>query len=216
MRSVRISPNEYYHIFNRGVGKQVIYLDDSDYYRFLFLILYFQSPITFPHVGRSVEEFVKHRVLDKVDQIVEERQVELTSFCLMPNHFHLLVKEQVEGGISTYMHRILNGYGKYFNTKYRKSGHVFEGPYRAVHVESNEQLLHLSAYIHRNPRELTTWHNMEESYPWSSYSDLTKENRWGNLLESDILLGQFDNSAGYADFVKSSTTKLHDWELSDL
>lgn len=213
MRSVRGAPGEHYHIFNRGVGKQVIYHDSSDYFRFLFLILYLQSPLTFPQVGRAVKEFVKHSVLDSLEEVVKERTVELVSFCIMPNHFHLIVKEVEDGGISAYMQRVLNAYSKHYNTKYQKSGHVFQGPYRAVHVESNEQLLYLSAYVHRNPRELPAWFNKEDEYPWSSYSDLIAENRWGNLLVPQILLEQFKNKEGYQKFVKTSTAKLLKEEL---
>ena len=86
--------------------------------------------------------------------MITSRYVELVSFAFIPNHFHLIVHEKKENGISQYMQRILNAYTKYFNAKYKKTGHLFQGPFKAVHTESNEQLLHLSAYIHRNPERL--------------------------------------------------------------
>lgn len=131
----------------------------------------------------------------------------------MPNHFHLLIKEVDEGGISAYMQRVLNAYSKYYNTKYEKSGHIFQGPYKAVHIENNDQLLHVSCYIHRNPREITKWFRREAQYQWSSYSDLIGENRWGKLLIPDILLGQFKNKGEYHEFVKSSPAKILENEL---
>jgi len=218
MRLIRIAPGEYYHIFNRAVNKQVIFHDTSDYFRFLFLTLYFQSPIIFQQLGRKVKEFVQSRALDSVeeDEIIKKRRVELVAFCIMPNHFHLIVKELDEGGIAAYMQRVLTSYSKYYNTKYEKSGHVFQGPYQAVHVEDNRQLLHLSAYIHRNPREISKWFNKEEQYPWSSYQDFIGENRWGNLIMLDIIIGQFKDKAEYENFVKTSPAKIKEEELEYL
>lgn len=209
MRNIKIAPGEYYHIFNRGVNKQLIFHETTDWARFLFLILHFQSPVIFQNIGRPTKEFVKHSVFNiNSDEIIKKRYVELTAFCLMPNHFHLIVKEVKEGGISQYMQRVLNSYTKYFNTKYKKSGHLFQGPYKAVHVENNEQLLYLSAYIHRNPREFTNWSGKEEKYQWSSYQDLVKQNRFEKLINSDIITDQFKNKNDYNNFVKTSGAKI--------
>ena len=136
----------------------------------------------------------------------------------MPNHFHLIVYELKEGGIAQYMQRVLCAYTKYFNAKYKKTGHLFQGPYKAVNVERNDQLLYLSTYIHRNPRELLKWKNKEQLYPWSSYQDFIKENRWEELLKQDIILKQFPNKEDYDEFVKSSPAKekLNDNLLIDL
>ena len=131
----------------------------------------------------------------------------------MPNHFHLTVKEVAEGGISQYMQRVLNAYTKYYNAKYNKFGHLFQGPYKIVHIEDNRQLLHLSAYIHRNPRELKKWRQKEDKYPWSSYQDYVFENRWGNLLSQNIISDQFESKHEYHNFVKTSTAKTLDTEF---
>ncbi|MBI3888170.1 transposase [Candidatus Nomurabacteria bacterium] len=183
-----------------------------DRVRFLFLILYFQSPITFINMSRPVKYFVKHSVFniekETIKNIVKDRFVELTSFCLMPNHFHLIIKEVEENGIARYMQRVLNSYTKYYNTKYHKSGHLFQGPYKAVHVENNNQLLYLSTYIHRNPREIMEWKNKEDKYPWSSYQDLITSNRFEELLVFDIINGQFEDKNEYNEFVKTSPAKL--------
>src|SRR3989344_587721 len=109
MRNIKIAPGEYYHIFNRGMSKQLIFHDNADRIRFLFLILYFQSPVILQNLGRAVKSFVKHSVfnIDKEvrQEIIKGRFVELISFCLMPNHFHLIVKEVEENGIARYMQR---------------------------------------------------------------------------------------------------------------
>ena len=211
MRNITIAPGEHYHIFNRGNNKQVIFLDNRDWTRFLFLIIYLQSPIVFQNLGRQISYFVKNRAFNinagEQKDIVKKRYVKLINFALMTNHFHLLVNELEEGGIAQYMQRVLCAYTKYFNKKYKKAGHLFQGPYKAVHIKSNKQLLYLSTYIHRNPRELSEWKNREHLYPWSSYQDYIKENRWGRLLEQDIILSQFSNKKEYDDFVKSSPAK---------
>jgi putative transposase len=211
MRNISISVGEFYHVFNRGNNKQLVFLDHKDWIRFLFLIIYLQSPIVFQNLGRQVSYFVKNRAFniseENKKETIEKRYVKLISFALMPNHFHLLVHEFEEGGIAQYMQRVLCAYTKYFNTKYKKSGHLFQGPYKAVHVKNNKQLLYLSAYIHKNPRELPLWKNKENLYPWSSYQDYVKENRWDQLLEQEIIIGQFSNKKEYGDFIKSSPAK---------
>jgi putative transposase len=215
MRKITITPGEYYHLYNRGNDKQNIFREDIDRVRFLFLILALQSPSAhFPQIGRNVSNFykefvksVKHRVFDIAD--LKDRHVSLSCFALMPNHFHLLVYEKSNNGISYYMQRVLNAYTKYFNTKYEKSGHLFQGPYQIVHVNTNEQLLHLSAYIHLNPRDLKNYHNKEHVFPWSSYQDYGSNNRWGHFLETEIIRSQFKSKEEYYAFVKSSGAKNH-------
>lgn len=213
---------EYYHLYGRGIGKNNIFRDDIDRRRFLFSLLYYQSPEKVEQVGRYVKKFsseigfpVSGRVLEI---ILNSRFVELVCFCLMPNHFHLLVKEKEDGGISAYMQRVLVGHTMYMNTKYQTSGHLFESRYKAVHVQDNRQLLYLSAYIHRNPRELAAWKDKYFEYPWSSLQDLTEANRWGGLLEADIIAEQFaaEPDSNYADFVRTSTAKMFEEELPEL
>lgn len=211
MRNIRISEGEFYHVFNRGVGKKTVFRDKSDYSRFLFLILYFQSPATFKNISRvskTTKEITFLYVSEKeVEEIIKNRYVTLFAFCLMPNHFHILIKETTEGGIAKYMQRVLNSYTKYFNTKYEVPGHLFQGPYKAVHIEDNDQLLHLSAYIHKNCHEIAEWKNKYFEYPWSSLGDYVNRNRWGKLLETDIIFEQFKNQEEYKEFIKTSSAK---------
>ena len=214
-----IATNEFYHIFNRGNNKQQIFKDDLDRARLLFLFLYFQSPITFSQVGRVSNPFVKHRVFDiskeQTKEIASTRFVELVNFALMPNHFHITVYESKKDGIMQYMQRTLNAYTKYFNTRHKQSGHLFQGPYKAVHIRNERQLLYLSAYIHRNPRELRDWKNKEHRYPWSSFQDYHTENRWGALLAHEIITEQFSNKKEYKEFVDKSGAKELEKELGE-
>ncbi len=211
IRNVQFAPREFYHICDRGNRKQEIFTDDRDRIRFLFLILYGQSPAAIIRVDRQVDYFIKHRVF-KVDEtetsaVVAQRCVSLVCFTLMPNHFHLLIREEENEGVSRYMQKILDAYTKYFNIKYGQSGHLFQGPFRAVHVKKNEQLLYLSAYIHRNPSALRGWRGREHEFPWSSYPDYSNSNQWGSLLDQKILTKQFDSPGDYRRYVEISGAK---------
>ncbi len=205
------SQQGYYHIYNRGALKQTLFHDQKDYARFLFLLLAQQGNNTFLKITRLLG---KHRMLDiqqtleeKVDDIARERQVEVINFCIMPNHFHVTLHELQDGGISRYMQKILNGYGKYFNKKYEKSGHVFQGAYKCKHVIDDQQIFYLSAYIHKNPNELSKWKNNIVNYPWSSYQDYIQKNRWGSLISSDIILDAHPSAKEYEKFVQSTSAK---------
>lgn len=207
-----VASGEYYHLFNRGIQRGNIFRDKNDWLRFLFLVLYCQSPIAFSNVRRLMRPAALAEgfavPLDQQSEIIANRFVGITAFCLMPNHFHLLVRQVDDAGIARYMQRVIKGYTDYFNTKYDSSGHVFQGRYKSVHIANNDQLLHVSAYIHRNPRELHAWKDREESYPYSSLQDYIDKNRWGNILEMDILASQFRGmDRGYRDFVRTSTAK---------
>ena len=212
------APGECYHVYNRGVLKRDIFLDTKDYIRFLFLLLFHQSPtITFINIGREVAHFVKHRMFNisarEIKQINETKKVHLVAFTLMPNHFHLLLREQDGAGISKYLQRLGNSYTKYFNTRYQQNGHLFQGRYQSVHVEDNDQLLYTSAYLHRNCVELKGWRERGHLYPWSSYSDFIGNNRWDNLLEQGIIVEQFSDRKDYQRWVEASGAKDEDKEL---
>lgn len=202
---------EYYHVLNRGNDKQDIFLDDYDKARFLFLILYFQSPVLHCNLRRIVDKYIKNTAfnIDKsiLKEIVNTRYVELVGFVFMPNHFHLIVYESQVDGVSKYMQRVLTSYTKYFNTKYDRSGHLFQGRYKRIYINSDNQLSYLSAYQHRNPRELQKWKDKEVEYPWSSYQDYVKENRWGELLKNDIIMNRFEGGEDYNKFVQNSGAK---------
>lgn len=212
----KIALDEYYHIYNRENHQQDIFYDERDWVRFLCLILYCQSTLPIENAGRMVSRFIKYQKFTTyktlLKKVLQNRTTELVNFTLMSNHFHLILHEIKEGGTSKYMQRIQDSHTKYINTKYGKSGHLFQGVFQRVRVTSNEQLLHLSAYIHRNQRELKPWKNKEYQYPWSSYQDCVGKNRWGELLKPQIITEQFSNPDEYKEFVETSGTKLLDEE----
>jgi putative transposase len=202
---------ERYHIYNRGLEKRVLFFDEADYARMLFYILFLQSPVPLYNIPRIIAGFRKNNIFPVSPaiggRIIEKRMVELECFSLMPNHLHLIMHELQKGGISSYMQRVQIAYTKYFNTRYKRSGYLLQGPYQAVHVSTNEQFLHLSAYIHRNARELPKWRSREHVYPWSSYQDYILENRWGPLLAFKAIAEQFSGLDEYKNFTDSSNTK---------
>lgn len=210
-RQIEIAPDEIYHIYNRGMHQHAIFHDKHDYARFLFLILFFQSPLSFENIGRHISAFMKQadfKVSAKIiADVVHQRNVELMAFVLMPNHFHVIVKEIRVNGISDYMHRIGTAFTNYVNIKYHHSGHIFQGSYRAVHISDNDQLLYTSAYVHKNARTLKSWSNKLTQYPWSSYQDFVEDNRWENLIKRDLILEQFTNAREYQQWVKENPAK---------
>lgn len=137
--------NGYYHIYNRGAGKSEIFLDDQDYRAFL--------------------HFLK-KYLDPKSEHSLDSELKLLAYCLMPNHFHLLVHQSTRDGIIKFMRSLATSYSMYFNNRYERSGTLFQGVYKAVIIETEVYFLHLSRYIHLNPRDLSeSWVN----YPYSSY-----------------------------------------------
>ena len=163
-----------------------------------------------PQPSRHVAQFLKKERFDATNElthnVVKSKDVLLCAFVMMPNHFHLLVKQLQDDGISKYMMRVLSGYAKYFNAKYEQSGRLFESEYRSKHIKDNRQFLHTSAYIHRNPREMEEWRGLEDNYYWSSMYDYVSSNRWGDLLDRSVIFSQF-NQGQYKEFVETSTAK---------
>lgn len=213
-RPIPFVAGEYFHLINRGNLKCNIFKDDTDRARFLLYLIYFQSSKSIYKPGRRVSKFLKTGDFDfdeaEVEKILSNRTVKIIAFSLMPNHFHILIQSSIDNGVSIYMQKVLNAYTKYFNTRYKQSGHLFSGPFRAVHVESNEQLLYTSAYIHLNPRELFDFSHKSGqhrvlatlNYRWSSFSDFVNQNRWKYLLDPRIILDQIEGLGKGRDYQK--------------
>lgn len=183
----------YYHLYNRGTLKQNIFRDERDYCRFLFLVFAYVGTAKFSKVtrllGNHTLEELTNTLLKNKQKISTHRKLEVFCFCLMPNHFHLIVHELYLGAVSKYMQRILASYAKYFNLKYKQSGHVFQNSYQVKEIFSNTQFLNTMSYVHHNPKDIRAWKNNEKEYTWSSFQDYEKENRWENLLTDVANLG---------------------------
>lgn len=148
--------NSYYHLYNRGVEKRVIFQDEQDYSVFLSYLKTYLLPkditkiskdLANPNIsGKEKEQLLKLLHLNNFNE-----EISLLAYCLMPNHFHFLVKQEPENGIDVFMNSLATRYTQYFNAKYKRVGPLYQGIYKAVLVETDEQLLYLSSYIHRNP-----------------------------------------------------------------
>ena len=144
MRNLEFTTEEYYHIFNRGNNKREVFLEKYDLDRFFLSMQEFNSVNP---IGSIYERRFEKEKLDS-----ELKLVEFVCYCLNPNHYHFLVKQLVDHGIAKFMHRLGTGYTKYFNQKYENIGSLFQGTYKAKHIDTNEYLLHLSAYINLNSK----------------------------------------------------------------
>jgi len=191
-RATPLANNYFYHIFNRGVEKRSIFQDHRDFVRLLKMINYYQyegSKLSFSKLSD-----------EKLKEIYDtEKMVEVICYCLMPNHFHLLIKQVKDNGITKFMSQIGNAYTRYFNTRHTRVGSLFQGAYKAVIIESDEQLIHVSRYIHLNPIVEMLVKDLK-TYQWSSYLDFIGQ-RNGQLINKIEILNFFKNSLEYDNFV---------------
>ena len=154
-------PESYYHVYNRGVAKQKIFLDEVDYKKFLSYLKLYLMPFNLQ--GLSLKVAPSRMLKNYTDE------VKLICYCLMPNHFHLLVWQNNIDSIHHFMRSLGTKFSMYFNRRYKRVGPVFQSTYKAVEVESEEQLIYLSKYIHNNPREILPTGIILEGYKYSSY-----------------------------------------------
>ncbi len=157
----------YYHVYNRGVEKRTIFEDEMDYKVFLGYVKEYLSPKD--DSKKILQITFKDTVFKGVPRLPKNYsdRIELLVYCLMPNHFHFLLKQSQKGWMKQFVHSLLLRYSTYFNKKYGRVGPLFQGRYKAVLVDNDAYLLHLSRYIHLNPSEYSS--NLVEAY--SSYSD---------------------------------------------
>lgn len=203
-RKTPLVNGHYYHIFNRGNNKQPIFFSVRDYSRLMELI-HFYSYAEYKVRYSIFARYSHERKLEFWNERLNSKpRVEIISFCFMPNHFHFLLKQCVDGGITKYMADIQNGFTKYINTKYNRVGALLQGQFKSVLVEDDKQLLHLTRYIHLNPYTSVIIPDSSEleKYKWSSYPEYISDKNVGNsFCEKDIVLSQFKNKQEYKTFV---------------
>ncbi len=176
-RKVKFAVGEYYHLYSRGVEKRKVFLDTKDHERFIALMYIMNQSNPF-HFGN----FLK---FNKIEEIYNEPRanplVTILSYTLMSNHFHILVYEHTEGGISKFMMKLLTAYSMYFNTKNERSGPLFVHPFRSQHISDESQYMWIFSYIHLNPLKIVNQNRKNTSdeslkmYKYSSYVDYMKE-----------------------------------------
>src|SRR3989338_5941081 len=150
MRNIKFAIKEFYHIYNRGVDKRNIFMNSDDVNRFLFCMLVFNTE---DPVGSIYLNFLEKKRKQKLRSSAPHKSKKLVNFvayCLNQNHYHFILEPLVEDGVQKFMHKLSTGYTNFFNEKYKRSGSLFQGKYKAIHVSSNEYLLYLSVYVNCN------------------------------------------------------------------
>ncbi|OGG49324.1 hypothetical protein A3G63_02195 [Candidatus Kaiserbacteria bacterium RIFCSPLOWO2_12_FULL_52_8] len=178
-RKSAFAVGEWYHCYSRGVDKRIVYEDEEDYMRFLEQLYLANS-----NTPLRRDDIIGSRDFEEILTIPRNGTlVAIEAFCLMPNHFHLVIKEIVEGGISAFMQKLGTSYAMYFNWRYERSGNLFVKPFRSRHISDDRYFQHLIKYLHCNPAELfePKWKtgkvgnldmltNKLIEYPYSSFS----------------------------------------------
>ena len=201
-RRILLINGEYYHVYNRGYEKQVIFHSSDDYLRAFKTIQYYHylvPPIKFSYL--NIQDLKRQKEI--LSQLVQTH-IDILAFCFMPNHFHFLVKQIRDDGILTTLSKFSNSYSHYHNTRYEKKGKVFEGRFKVVRVTSNEQLLHLSRYIHLNPYTASIVKDINQlgNYRYSSLKEYLTPYQF-NLSQTNEILSQFKSEQDYFNFIKN-------------
>ena len=199
-RPFSFSLHEFYHLYNRGTEKRIIFMDTDDWEHFLSLLYLCnnKNPIVFRELP--------HKDLFNVER--GETLVDIGAYCLMPNHFHILVREKIENGISNFMKKLSTAYSMYFNTKYERTGSLFEGTFKAHHADTDRYLKYLFSYIHLNPvkRIEPDWKtnlrtdskkifDYVNTYAYSSFQDYKNERKESIILQKNVFPEYFETKA---------------------
>jgi putative transposase len=200
--------NGYYHIYNRGVEKRIIFLDQQDYSVFLSYLKEYLLPKNENELREKLaNQNISYKEKDKISKLLRlnnfNEEISLLAYCLMPNHFHFMVKQQNFGAIDKFMNSLGTRYTMYFNRKYKRVGSLYQGVYKAVLIENDAQYLHLSRYIHQQALELGN--NQPSSF--LDYLGMRKTH-W---INSDEILSYFSKenpSLTYKNFVLQTDDSL--------
>ena len=231
-----------YHAFNRGVEKRNIFMNESDYYRFIFSLYECNDAVSVRvtqriinrrarNLSRSVARFhlaTLDRVVDdsKLKSYKRELLVDILGFVLMPNHYHLILRQLAEGGISLFMKKMSNSYTGYFNDHYKRKGvgALFQGAFKAVPVAGEGQLMHLVEYIFSNPVEIIDpdWKNRGtenpkealnflKTYKWSSYLDSVGIDNFPSVTAREFLWKIFGDNKGIESGKQKIKKSVQEW-----
>ncbi|MBI2046219.1 MAG: transposase [Parcubacteria group bacterium] len=203
MRKIPFINSEFYHIYNRGVDKRNIFSNKYDTDRF------FQSMNEF-NVVEPIGSIYKNS-FQKPNQLsgstTKLNLVNIVAYCLNHNHYHFLIEQVHDRGIEKFMHKLSTGYTRYFNDKNKRSGALFQGRFKATHIDSNEYLLHVSAYINLNDKihqlsGSTTKLAIKSS--WGEYINNMRPSQEQDFCKKDMILGQFNTVEEYKTFAEET------------
>lgn len=201
-RIIPFASGYFYHIYNRGVEKRSIFENNRDYGRFIKTIKYYQLTGPKPKLSKFLNSSTfKLELNNKI--------VEIICFCLMPNHFHFLIKQLKEGGITEFISKLSNSYTKYYNTKHARIGPLLQGEFKAVLVETDEQFVHLSRYIHLNPIASLLVKDLKD-FRWSSYAEYVTNSN--GICSKEEILGFFKTPQDYQQFVLNQVSYAQELE----
>ncbi len=207
-RNIIFSEGEFYHIYSRGIEKRKIFLSDKDYKRFVYLL----------YTANSTEpvHLSNYQGISLIDIPKGEPIVDIIAWCTMPNHFHLILKERTENGISIFMKKLLTGYSMYFNVKEERKGKLFEGKFQAKHLDYDQYLKYEFTYVHLNPISLVDsgWKQKDiederkckdflDHYKYSSYLDYSGVDRpEGKILNREAFPEYFETATDFKEMVE--------------
>jgi len=220
---------EIFHILNRGVDKRNIFLEDGDYFRFIHNLFEFNDANSISNSGHFFNQTQSIDLRNRYDKKPRELIIEILAFCLMPNHFHLLVKQKKEGGITKFMRRLSIGYANYFNQKYKRSGTLFEGRYKSILINQDRHFNYLPYYIHLNPLDLVMpeWRSGKiqnyqkaiqflKNYRWSSHLDYLGNKNFPSVTQRELLLEMSGGSNNYSKGIENWLSELNLVEIKKL
>ena len=151
LRDTALAAGETYHVYNRGAHKQAIFTSDSDYTRFS-LLLYLSNAKESVHLSNLLPKYQGRSSVEMFQSETSEKSlVDVLAYCLMPNHFHLVLQQKTDDGITKFMRKVATGYSMYFNTKYEHSGVLFQGRFKSSHIDSEAYHRYIFSYVHLNP-----------------------------------------------------------------
>lgn len=205
MRNIKFATGEFYHIYNRGVDKRDIFMDTEDVGRFFVCMSIFNTK---DPVGSIFENSFREDKSLGSRAPKSEKLVNFVAFCLNQNHYHFILEPLVDNGIQKFMHKVSTGYTNYFNEKYKRSGSLFQGKYKAIHINSNEYLLHLSVYVNLNYK---VHKNLNKEWmkkmTISSFKEYVGEAHRSFCVKS-IVLEQFGNAEKYKSFCEKTLPEI--------
>lgn len=216
--------NLFYHVFNCGVGKRKIFTSAKDYQRFFGVCLFYlyDQRLSFSEFQRLVPG-AREVYLQANPRNLQTLRVRILSYCLMPNHFHFLIRQARENGISIFLSDIQNSYTKYFNIKNERIGNLLQGPFKFKEITDDESVLQVSRYIHLNPLASSKANangslKEPEDYLYSSYCEWFKPDKSG-LVDKEQLLEWLEIVGGirkYKEFVGSTISRVPEVGIEDL
>lgn len=223
-----------YHVLNRGIEKRKIFLDEQDYFRFIHDLFEFNNVESINNVfytfNKQYNDVRHHYIkINRNNRKPRKLLVKIHAFCLMPNHYHLLLTPITENGIALFMKKINGGYVKYFNERYKRKGTLFEGRYKRILVKDEPHFIHLPYYIHLNPLDLEfpEWRNRElknykeamkflENYRWSSHPDYIGKKNFPSISQREFLMKFFGGPKQYKEDMTNYFKTLDLEDIQDI